>query len=360
MRDCRRARPIAGCALAAACVRSLRRRPRLPREPSQGRSERRRRERLRPARLLTSEESRAQVRVANNILIITFQRPVDVTVDRINATAARLYQRGAARSRRQGGAHRARAQGDGQLHGGGRAAVRRSAARHLDRAAARPAAGGDRGTRAPRARGREEGAAAAHRSPAQNKMAPIRVRVVEQPTFTRYMFELPELIGVSADNSKDKLTLTFERCSVRSRRCQGDAAAGRSRRSTASSTRTRRSCASASRQGRRPHLPRGQQLRRRCERGRGQGRAAGRSVRSDELSTLAAELSARKDGAAGGRSRRRPCRRDPARATARRGEASACLRRPSCSEAMTPAAAERCCPASTRRHRPATAPVADA
>ena len=31
-----------------------------------------------------------------------------------------------------------------------------------------------------------------------------------QPTFTRYIFQLPELIGVSADNTKDKLTLTFD------------------------------------------------------------------------------------------------------------------------------------------------------
>ena len=44
----------------------------------------------------------------------------------------------------------------------------------------------------------------------ENKMMPIRVRVVVQPTFTRYVFMLPELIGVSADNTKDKLTLTFD------------------------------------------------------------------------------------------------------------------------------------------------------
>ena len=44
----------------------------------------------------------------------------------------------------------------------------------------------------------------------QNRMAPIRVKVITQPTFTRYVFDLPELIGVSADNTKDKLTLTFD------------------------------------------------------------------------------------------------------------------------------------------------------
>jgi hypothetical protein len=41
-------------------------------------------------------------------------------------------------------------------------------------------------------------------------MTPIRVRIATQPTFTRYVFELPELIGVSANNSRDKLTLTFD------------------------------------------------------------------------------------------------------------------------------------------------------
>jgi tetratricopeptide (TPR) repeat protein len=44
----------------------------------------------------------------------------------------------------------------------------------------------------------------------QEQQAPIRVRVVSQPTFMRYVFELPELVGVSADNGKDKLTLTFD------------------------------------------------------------------------------------------------------------------------------------------------------
>ena len=41
-------------------------------------------------------------------------------------------------------------------------------------------------------------------------MTSIRVRAITQPTFTRYVFDLPELIGVSADNARDKLTLTFD------------------------------------------------------------------------------------------------------------------------------------------------------
>ena len=44
----------------------------------------------------------------------------------------------------------------------------------------------------------------------QAKTTPIRVRVASQPTFTRYIFELPRLIGVVANNGKDRLTLTFD------------------------------------------------------------------------------------------------------------------------------------------------------
>ena len=33
----------------------------------------------------------------------------------------------------------------------------------------------------------------------------------DQPTFTRYIFELPELISVTAERGKDKLTLMFDK-----------------------------------------------------------------------------------------------------------------------------------------------------
>ena len=68
---------------------------------------------------VTSEEVESQVRVANNIITISFQRPVDVTVDRINATAGGYIS--AARRDPDGKASAAcaRAQGDRELHGGG-------------------------------------------------------------------------------------------------------------------------------------------------------------------------------------------------------------------------------------------------
>ncbi len=106
--------------------------------------------------------------------------------------------------------HRARAQGDGQLDGRRRAAVRRSAARDLDRPAARPAARRDRGAGAARARGREEAAAAARGARAATSWRRSGCGSRSQPTFTRYMFELPELIGVAAERGKDRLTLIFD------------------------------------------------------------------------------------------------------------------------------------------------------
>ncbi len=43
----------------------------------------------------------------------------------------------------------------------------------------------------------------------QRKIPAVRVRVAGQPTFTRYIFELPELTGVTAERGKDRLKLTF-------------------------------------------------------------------------------------------------------------------------------------------------------
>ena len=48
---------------------------------------------------------------------------------------------------------------------------------------------------------------------AQSKQRPpsaSRVRISRQPTFTRYVFELPEFIAVNADRAKDKLRLVFD------------------------------------------------------------------------------------------------------------------------------------------------------
>ena len=41
-------------------------------------------------------------------------------------------------------------------------------------------------------------------------VAPIRVHVASQPTFTRYMFDVTGQTAVSADRSKDRLVLNFD------------------------------------------------------------------------------------------------------------------------------------------------------
>ncbi|HVG52374.1 MAG TPA: tetratricopeptide repeat protein, partial [Xanthobacteraceae bacterium] len=44
----------------------------------------------------------------------------------------------------------------------------------------------------------------------QKYVAPNRVRVSRQPTFTRYIFELPDLIAASTERTGSKLTITFD------------------------------------------------------------------------------------------------------------------------------------------------------
>ena len=44
----------------------------------------------------------------------------------------------------------------------------------------------------------------------QKKVAPVRVHVATQPTFTRYVFALPDQTSVTADRAADRLTLVFD------------------------------------------------------------------------------------------------------------------------------------------------------
>ena len=156
-----------------------------------------------------AEDVEPQVQVANGIIVITFERPVDVAVERISANAP-------------GYVSAARRDPDGK---GLRIALARKVTVNSMAAAERlfvdllP----DTWTGLPpglprdviedlarRAREAERKVRQQRVLVRQSKMTPIRVRVASQPTFTRYVFDLPELIGVAANNSKDKLTLTFD------------------------------------------------------------------------------------------------------------------------------------------------------
>ena len=161
------------------------------------------------ARLLfmLGDDVRSQVKVANNIVVITFDRPVDVSVDRLASSAGDYI--GAARRDPDGKAIRialtrkvtvnSMAAGErlyvdllpdtwtGLPPGLPREVIEDLARRAHEADKARPDRQPDR----------------------TRKSAPIRVRFANQPTFTRYIFELPDSVGVAADNRKDKLILTF-------------------------------------------------------------------------------------------------------------------------------------------------------
>jgi tetratricopeptide (TPR) repeat protein len=150
----------------------------------------------------------SQVKVANNVVVISFDRPVDLNADKIREGTGDYI--GAARR-----------DPDGK-------AVRIALARHVTM---NSMVAGDRlyvdllpdtwnglppglpreviEALARRARDAEKKLRQDHLAERDSKIVSIRVRMASQPTFTRYMFQLPEPIGVAADNRKDKLTLTF-------------------------------------------------------------------------------------------------------------------------------------------------------
>jgi tetratricopeptide (TPR) repeat protein len=156
-----------------------------------------------------SEDVESQVRVANNIITISFQRPVEINVDRIGMSAGGFIS--VARHDPDGKAVRlalARKVTVNSMAAGERLFVDLlpdswvglppGLPQNVIEELARRAREGEKQMRQ-------------QRQLAQEKQKPIPVRVVVQPTFTRYVFQLPELIGVSADNTKDKLTLTFDK-----------------------------------------------------------------------------------------------------------------------------------------------------
>ena len=61
-----------------------------------------------------------------------------------------------------------------------------------------------------RAREAERLARLAQQSEQQKKLVPVRVHVATQPTFTRYVFDIPDQTAVSADRASERLTLTFD------------------------------------------------------------------------------------------------------------------------------------------------------
>ena len=151
----------------------------------------------------------ANVKLANNILVISFKTPVSAGIDRLNSNAP-------------GYIAAARRDPDGK---GVRMAMARKVTVHSMMAGERlfvdllP----DTWTGPPPSlpqeiveelatRAREaEKKARQQRVLAQQRQMPLsRVRVSHLPTFSRYVFELPELIAISTERGKDRLKLVFE------------------------------------------------------------------------------------------------------------------------------------------------------
>ncbi len=163
------------------------------------------------ARLIFSvrDDVDATARLANNVLIISFSRPTLAAIDRLPAQAPDYISA-------------ARRDPDGR-------AVRMAVARKVKLNSIRA---GDQffldllpdtwngpppglpqdvvDELARRAREGERLERLARQSVMAKKPPSVRVHVASQPTFVRYVFDVPEQTAVSADRAKDRLTLTFD------------------------------------------------------------------------------------------------------------------------------------------------------
>lgn len=150
----------------------------------------------------------AQVRASAGILIVQFARPVDVAVDRINTGLTDWV--GAARRDPDGRALRfalARKVRINTIAAGERLFIDLLPETWTGEPPGLPAELVEDLAR--RAREAERLVRERLAQQEERKIPPVRVRIASQPTFTRYIFELPELVGVTTARGKDALTLTF-------------------------------------------------------------------------------------------------------------------------------------------------------
>jgi tetratricopeptide (TPR) repeat protein len=158
-----------------------------------------------------SEYDDASVRLANNVLVITFKRPIDVSVDRLASQIPDYV--GAARRDPDGkGIRVALAQ---QVKVNATPAAEKFFIDLLPTSwsgqppSLPPEVIADlarRAREAERLERKERQAVAQQRASAE----PVHVHVATQPTFTRYVFAIPAGTSVSTDRAKERLTLTFD------------------------------------------------------------------------------------------------------------------------------------------------------
>ncbi|HLN09867.1 MAG TPA: tetratricopeptide repeat protein [Xanthobacteraceae bacterium] len=155
------------------------------------------------------EDPDAEVRVANGILIISFKKPVDVPVDKAIAQAADYV--GAARRDPDGTAVRlalSRKVTVNSMSAGERLFVDLMPDGWTGLPPGLPSEVVEELAR--RARDAERKFREQQQLARQRQQTPLRVRVGTQPTFTRYVFELPELIPITTDRGKDTLKVQFD------------------------------------------------------------------------------------------------------------------------------------------------------
>jgi len=151
----------------------------------------------------------ASVRVAGNVLIISFAKPVLVSVDRLAAKAPDYV--GAARRDPDGNAVRlalARKVTVNSMTAGEKFFVDLLPDGWVGQPPGLPQDVVEELAR--RAREAERLERQARQTAQLKKVAPVHVRVARQPTFMRYVFDVPEQTSVAADHAKDRLILTFD------------------------------------------------------------------------------------------------------------------------------------------------------
>ncbi len=156
-----------------------------------------------------AEEVESEVRAANGVLIVNFRRPVELNLERLPVSAREFVSA-------------ARRDPDGRSI---RIALARKATLSSTPAGERlfvdllpetwsgPPPGLPREVieeLARRARDADKKLRQQQTLARQSKLTPIRVRVVKQPTFVRYVFVLPDATAVAANHAPDRVTLTFD------------------------------------------------------------------------------------------------------------------------------------------------------
>jgi tetratricopeptide (TPR) repeat protein len=155
------------------------------------------------------EDVEADVRLANGIIIIAFKRPIDVLADRLPQAAPDYIS--AARRDPDGSAVRIalrRKVTVNAMAAGRRYFVDLLPETWVGVQPGLPQDVVDELTR--RAREAERKARMAQHLARLRQLPPVRVRLGTHPSFSRYVFELPETIQVAVDQAKETLTLLFD------------------------------------------------------------------------------------------------------------------------------------------------------